>query len=166
MEHGTNCHLSSCLQLSFLPLSCPFCRRLFCESHFLPAQHTCQAPGAKDSASVLTSAELTKRVLRANTEGDSLGSSRLPCQKRGCKAHSLEVHNASSTEQYRQSVQHKAPTCHRCSGLFCSSHRSPTHHDCSAPEPPSEGQQRMAAAEERKRKARELIAMKFPNKGK
>lgn len=96
MEFGTNCHLSTCLHLSFLPLSCPYCHHSFCESHFLPRQHACTAPGSANN--VLSSNEVLKRVLRANpasTRGPGSaigdGGARLPCQKRGCKKFSLEV---------------------------------------------------------------------------
>ncbi|PWN23386.1 hypothetical protein BCV69DRAFT_286581 [Microstroma glucosiphilum] len=171
MEFGTNCHLSTCLHLSFLPLSCPYCHHSFCESHFLPRQHACTAPGSADN--VLSSNEVLKRVLRANP------SARLPCQKRGCKNFSLEVGKESSEGAQARVVvkdgtdlqtpgrafEHAAPTCVNCKGLYCMGHVAPRAHDCQAPPPPTEGQQRMNAAEERKRKAREILSKNFANRG-
>lgn len=185
MEHGTNCHLSTCLSLSFLPLTCPFCRHLFCESHFLPVQHSCDAPGSASHNNVLSETELLKRVLRANSggaaggggPGDSSSGRRLPCQKSGCKRFSLHVDSEEEqavrgqigsqpdlTIKDAQSAvfKHKAPTCTNCHALFCVAHLAPRNHQCTAAPPPTEGQQRMQAADERKRKAREILAKNFP----
>lgn len=187
-EYGTHCHLSSCLRTSFLPLSCAFCRSTFCEAHFLPDQHKCSSPGASESQRILTPNELAKRVLRANPgrAGQAGSGQRLPCQKTGCKGFSLEVAPSGGTpsgsssatpsvavkdadgvqvqSQASNAFQHKAPTCPNCRGLFCVSHRAPKSHSCSAPAPRTEGQQRLDAAEERKRKAREILAKNFPGR--
>lgn len=138
MEHGTTCHLSTCLSLTFLPLSCAFCRQAFCESHFLPAQHDCTAPGAKESSRTLSESELAKRILRTSQrqrgetgEGvGGMGTGRLPCQRRGCKGFSLVVGGSVGGGEERKTglavrsggemVQHKAPSCERCKGLYCS----------------------------------------------
>lgn len=60
---------------------------------------------------------------------------------------------------------------HACSTNFSpdshdsgNSHRSVTSHKCAAPAPPTEGQQRIVDAEERKRRAREIISRNFPGR--
>lgn len=146
MEHGTQCHLSTCLSLTFLPLACPFCRHDFCESHFLPTQHLCSAPGSANYNRVLSETELLKRILKVNDGQQQAGASgapggrrRLPCQKSGCKRFSLEVERegedvdsalGGSGAGNRPEVmvknaesvkvfRHRAPTCPRCHALFC-----------------------------------------------
>lgn len=66
MDIGEHCTLGSCAILTFLPITCPYCRALFCQSHFLPLQHSCQAPGAADADRTLSDTEILKRVQRAN----------------------------------------------------------------------------------------------------
>lgn len=48
----------------------------------------------------------------------------------------------------------------RCIGR----HLEPRNHNCTAKPPLTEGQERMQAAEDRKKKARELLAKNFPNR--
>jgi hypothetical protein len=117
MEIGEHCHLSSCLILTFLPVNCPYCRVLFCQSHFLPSQHDCTAPGAAEADRTLSETEILKRVQRANERRRELqtggsgstapgiddttaaGPSKLPCQRTGCKKFSLELDPASRPNQ-------------------------------------------------------------------
>ena len=110
MEIGEHCKLSSCLVLTFLPVNCPYCRSLFCQSHFLPSQHDCKAPGAAEADRTLSETEVLKRVQRANERrrevqqgaaarareaeedaDDAAGPSKLPCQRAGCKQFSLQL---------------------------------------------------------------------------
>ncbi|KAN0065247.1 hypothetical protein ACQY0O_001744 [Thecaphora frezii] len=191
MEVGTHCSEASCGRLSFLPITCPFCRSEYCESHFLPEQHACSAPGALTST--LSDTELAKRYARsAPNRGSSTTEHRLPCQKRGCKKFSLQVagadtdmSTAAGTASNSRIVDgaggsqalrgggaapaarpfaHEAPRCERCRGLYCMMHRSAIAHGCKAPPPMTEGQARIKAAEERKKKAAEVLAKHFPNR--
>lgn len=111
MEIGEHCKLSSCLTLTFLPVNCPYCRSRFCQSHFLPSQHDCKAPGAAEADRTLSETEILKRVQRANErrrevqqgessgqaaardqeESDKAGPAKLPCQRAGCKQFSLQL---------------------------------------------------------------------------
>lgn len=113
MEIGEHCTLKSCASLTFLPIACPYCRSSFCQSHFLPLQHACQAPGAAEADRTLSDSEILKRIQRANTRrkqvqgsthdaqsSSSSGSldvseppNRLPCQLKGCKRFSLQMDN-------------------------------------------------------------------------
>lgn len=115
MEVGEHCTLESCHRLTFLPISCAYCRSFFCQSHFLPLQHRCSAPGAAEADRTLSDTEILKRVQRANarrveiqrgeeatTSSSALGSveggpSRLPCQKVNCKRFSLQLDQPSVT---------------------------------------------------------------------
>lgn len=111
MEIGDYCKLESCQTLTYLPVNCPYCRRKYCQSHFLPSQHDCKAPGAAEADKTLSETEILKRIQRANerrkeiqqgtemtttTIGlgsgvDQAGPSKLPCQKAGCKQYSLQI---------------------------------------------------------------------------
>ncbi|CAO1626397.1 unnamed protein product [Sympodiomycopsis kandeliae] len=175
MEHGSNCHLSSCLSLTFLPISCPYCKQIYCESHFLPLQHSCSSPGSQNYNSVLSETELLKRVLKSNSTSTN-GGDRLPCQKNGCRKFSLEVQQSDALGASKNfdvavkngdqvtTFKHKAPTCTNCHALFCVAHLDPRNHNCTAKPPLTEGQERMQAAQDRKTKARELLAKNFPNR--
>lgn len=113
MEIGEYCTLSSCATLTFLPITCAYCRSRFCQSHFLPLQHHCQAPGAAEADRTLSDTEILKRYQRVNARrkdvqaagsgGQDLATisnstieeqeepSRLPCQRAGCKRFSLHM---------------------------------------------------------------------------
>lgn len=78
---------------------------------------------------MLSESELAKRVLKASRGSEAGLKGRLPCQRRGCKGFSLEVGGqvsggAGATGMAIKSggdmVQHRAPSCERCKGLFCS----------------------------------------------
>ena len=170
----------TCGRLSFLPITCPYCRTDFCELHFLPEQHACKAPGATNT--VLSDVELAKRYARCSSGSGPTASGRLPCQKRGCKKFSLElepdkessssstsvrvVDGSGSNQSVGRTFTHAAPRCERCRGLFCMMHRSTIAHGCKAPAPQTEGQARIKAAEERKKKAAEVLAKHFPDRKK
>lgn len=149
MEIGEYCKLSSCSTLTYLPVNCPYCRIRYCQSHFLPAQHDCKAPGAAEADRTLSDAEILKRIQRANERrrevqqgathsiaagilppddvNNVAGPSKLPCQKAGCKQYSLQLDPSTpqGTTQIddgggqRVNVIHKAPRCERCRGFFC-----------------------------------------------
>ncbi|PWZ00282.1 hypothetical protein BCV70DRAFT_107724 [Testicularia cyperi] len=162
MEVGKHCQLSTCSRLSFLPVSCAYCSSTFCESHFLPEQHQCTDPSIANS--VLSEEELLRRLAGSGAGG------RLPCQRKGCKKLSFEVTtdaagSSSNTGHITQarSFTHKAPRCERCRGFFCAAHRSAIAHGCKAPAPLTEGQLKMKAAEDRKKKAASVLAKHFPN---
>lgn len=172
MEVGEHCAFSSCGRLSFLPVSCPLCTTTFCESHFLPEQHRCSK--ASSLSKVLNDEELLSRIASTGSAG------RLPCQKQGCKKLSFEVQNLPTNESTyatpassqtgvkqaapRRAFTHAAPRCERCKGLFCASHRSTTSHGCTAPAPITEGQLKLKAIEDRKKKAAAVLAKHFPNR--
>ena len=134
---GEHCALSSCGALSFLPLRCACCTKLFCEVHSKPECHFC-------------SAEKTS----ASREPAVPAASRTVCAYAGCKRPTLHVPNAQ--------VAHAAPTCYKCQGLFCMAHRPPRSHGCTAATPPTPGQLRAATAEARRNAARAALARNFP----
>ncbi|CEH15797.1 ARSENITE INDUCUBLE RNA ASSOCIATED PROTEIN AIP-1-RELATED [Ceraceosorus bombacis] len=70
----------------------------------------------------------------------------------------------SVAEGSNAGVSHAAPRCERCGGLFCMKHRSATSHKCTVPAPITEGNARLQAAEERKRRAQEMLAKNFPGR--
>ncbi len=166
MEVGEHCAFSTCGRLSFLPISCPLCTTTFCESHFLPEQHSCAAAATRTT--VLSDDELLRRIATTGSSG------RLPCQKKGCKKLSFEVQSgssssdakptASSTAPTQRAFTHAAPRCERCKGLFCAIHRSTVSHGCTAPPPLTEGQLKVKAVEDRKKKAAAILAKNFPNR--
>lgn len=166
MEVGEHCALSTCGRLSFLPVSCPLCTTTFCESHFLPEQHSCAAAATKTA--VLSDDELLRRIAASGLSG------RLPCQKKGCKKLSFEVQSDSTSTPSsgstgsqvapRRAFTHAAPRCERCKGLFCAIHRSAVSHGCTAPPPMTEGQLKVKAVEDRKKKAAAVLAKNFPNR--
>jgi len=41
---GKECQHPACHLHDFLPFDCPACKATFCQPHFLPSQHQCQAP--------------------------------------------------------------------------------------------------------------------------
>ncbi|SJX63512.1 uncharacterized protein SRS1_14268 [Sporisorium reilianum f. sp. reilianum] len=167
MEIGQHCALAACGRLSFLPVSCPLCTTTFCESHFLPEQHRCAK--AASTSKVLSDDELLQRIAASGSSG------RLPCQKHGCKKLSFEVQTqpAAASDSMRGSsvlapprraLTHAAPRCERCKGLFCAIHRSAVSHGCTAPPPLTEGQLKLKAIEDRKKKAAAVLAKNFPNR--
>lgn len=160
MEIGTHCALSDCGRLSFLPISCPLCTTTFCESHFLPEQHSCS--NASSTIKNLSDHDLLRQLASADSSG------RLPCQKSGCKKLSFEVQkqplDAPTRNLTKTAFTHAAPRCERCKGLFCAAHRSAVSHGCSAPAPMTEGQMKIKAMQERKKKAAEVLAKNFPNR--
>ena len=166
MNVGEHCSFTTCGRLSFLPVSCPLCSTTFCESHFLPEQHKCAK--AASSSTVLSDEELLRRI------ASSGGSGRLPCQKQGCKKLSFEVQkqpasgsgsaSSSSEGPTRRAFTHAAPRCERCKGLFCATHRSAISHGCTASAPLTEGQLKLKAIEDRKKKAAAVLAKNFPNR--
>ena len=168
MEIGEHCTLSTCGRLSFLPVSCPLCTTTFCESHFLPEQHRCAK--AASTSKVLSDDELLQRIATSGSFG------RLPCQKQGCRKLSFQVQtqrapaspaSASSSlsgSNPRRAFTHAAPRCERCKGLFCAIHRSASSHGCAAPAPLTEGQLKLKAIEDRKKKAAAVLAKNFPNR--
>ena len=137
---GEHCGLASCRALSFLPIRCAACHTLFCEQHHLPEQHHCVR--AAPAAGAATPAPAT--------------STRVPCQKRGCKRFSLQVLPTDGSR-----AMHQAPRCDRCGALFCMDHRSPAAHGCTAARPPTDGERRAAAAEARRKRAQEVLAKNF-----
>lgn len=166
MEIGEHCAFSTCGRLSFLPVSCPLCTTTFCESHFLPEQHKCAK--AASTSTVLSDDELLRRITSTGSSG------RLPCQKKGCKKLSFEVEQRSADDggssssliamPTRRAFTHAAPRCERCRGLFCAIHRSAPSHGCTAPPPLTEGQLKIKAMEDRKKKAASVLAKHFPNR--
>lgn len=165
MNVGEHCTLASCGRLSFLPVACPLCSTTFCESHFLPEQHSCASSASKTK--VLSDDELLRRLASSGASG------RLPCQKQGCKKLSFEVQNAASSasskepltaESSGRAFTHKAPRCERCKGFFCAIHRSAINHGCTAAAPMTEGQLKIKAMEDRKKKAAAIMAKNFPNR--
>lgn len=200
MEIGEHCKLESCHRLTFLPVKCAYCRDVYCQSHFLPSQHDCRAPGAAEADRMLTDTEILKRVQRVNArrtelqtggtssssgatqaqgEVEAEGPSRLPCQKAGCKRFSLQLDgepappssskapvgvSVSDGRHEARSVTHAAPRCDRCRGFFCVGHRSPLSHGCTAPAPATQGDLRKKQADERKKKAQEVLSKHFPNR--
>lgn len=173
MEIGQHCALSACGRLSFLPVSCPLCTTTFCESHFLPEQHRCAK--AASTSKVLSDDELLQRIAASGLSG------RLPCQKQACKKLSFEVQSQSaaassapkatstnsiqgSSAPTRRAFTHAAPRCERCKGLFCATHRSAVSHGCTAAAPLTEGQLKLKAIEDRKKKAAAVLAKNFPNR--
>lgn len=112
---GDHCTLLECNVLTFLPVTCAYCRGLYCQSHFLPLQHACKAPGAAEADRTLSDTEILKRLQRANVRrkdvqgtSDAIGgvslrsdgydeeTSRLPCQLKGCKRFSLQLDQQTS----------------------------------------------------------------------
>lgn len=213
MEIGEQCKLESCHRLTFLPVKCAYCRNLYCQSHFLPLQHDCTAPGAAEADRTLTDTEILKRVQRVNArrrevqgaassattdgagrqelqrtedcgkeEEEAAGPSRLPCQKAGCKRFSLQLEgrpappssssnapmgvSISDGRHEARSVTHAAPRCDRCRGFFCVGHRSPVSHGCTAAAPPTHGDLKKKQADERKKRAQEVLNAHFPNRSK
>lgn len=175
MEFGQHCALSACGRLSFLPVSCPLCTTSFCESHFLPEQHHCAK--AASTSKVLSDEELLHRIAASRSSG------RLPCQKQGCKKLSFAVQTqpaaaspaqqatatssisgSSASAPSRRAFTHAAPRCERCKGLFCAIHRSAVSHECTAPAPLTEGQLKLKAIQDRKKKAAAVLAKHFPNR--
>ena len=166
MEVGEHCAFSTCGRLSFLPISCPLCATTFCESHFLPEQHSCAK--AASTSTVLSDDELLRRIATSGASG------RLPCQKKGCQKLSFQVEkqpantadsaSGSSQAPARRAFTHAAPRCERCKGLFCAIHRSAASHGCTAPAPLTEGQLKIKAMEDRKKKAAAVLAKHFPNR--
>lgn len=119
------------------------------------------------------------------------GPSKLPCQRAGCKNYSLELDPVTSKEsktgqkEQQAKVIHAAPRCDRCHGFFCMRwvsscriqlstplklefrrHRSAVSHGCTAPAPPTIGDKRRDAANERKQKAQDILNKHFPNRSK
>ncbi|KDN37742.1 hypothetical protein K437DRAFT_229024 [Tilletiaria anomala UBC 951] len=146
MEYGTNCSLGTCSRLSFLPINCTYCKATFCEDHHFPDRHTCAAPSTL-----------------ASRERNAAASPRKACEAKGCDAFTLEVDTSSRTSV--GGFTHAAPRCERCRGSFCMAHRSFGSHDCKAPVILTEGQKKILAAEERKRKAQEILKKNFPGRG-
>lgn len=145
---GEHCAWSACHALSFLPLVCPQCKRMFCEAHVQPEKHVCTA-------------------LTSRPEARATASRRDECHKTGCHQPSLHV-RVSDTPSF----QHRAPQCDRCHGYFCAMyvqcilthrHRSPFAHGCKASAPPTEGDRKRQEAADRKAKARALLSQRFPN---
>lgn len=147
MDIGEHCTLTSCNTLTFLPVNCFHCRHRFCQSHFLPLQHDCKAPGAAEADRTLSETEILLRVQQASArrrqiqQGDEsplidgsesiAGPSKLPCQKAGCKQFTLQLDPTSLKDQIaaeksaeqrppsKVKVIHAAPRCERCRGFFC-----------------------------------------------
>lgn len=149
MEVGEHCKLSSCLTLTFLPINCPYCRSLFCQSHFLPSQHDCKAPGAAEADHTLSETEILKRVQRANErrrviqqggeagrsaqvqgmdekEEKDAGPSKLPCQKAGCKQFSLQLDPTTLADSRPVNVSQRDGT-HQNTKIV---HAAPRCHRC------------------------------------
>ncbi|KAL9936758.1 hypothetical protein V8E36_003993 [Tilletia maclaganii] len=175
MEHGTHCHLSDCNRLDFLPVRCPLCSEEFCFQHHLPKAHNCQAPGASEPKEDTFVDPAARKA--AST------SARTPCPVPGCKRLTLQVEGRTPTpagvaaqsrsssaqatptarqDEARTAFTHAAPRCYRCQGLFCPEHRVPATHGCTAAAPKTEGQIRAEVADERKRRAQELLSKHFP----
>ena len=136
MLDGEHCALSNCRALTFLPIQCPGCHARYCEKHAPFDQHQCAVPPGVSNSK------------------DASHESRVICQKAGCERPTLQVGGTHA-------VTHKAPTCERCRGLFCPMHRSAAAHACKAPRPPTEGELRAAAAEQRRARARAILSKNF-----
>lgn len=162
MEVGHHCQLPSCSRLSFLPITCPSCKHVFCESHYLAEQHACTAAA---SAGMILSDEQLMQRLAASSEGG-----RLPCQRKGCKSLSFQMKTdpeatsaASASSGSQRAFTHSAPRCEKCKGFFCADHRSAARHGCTATAPMTEGQLKLKAVQDRKAKAASVLAKHFPN---
>ncbi|CAD6884757.1 unnamed protein product [Tilletia controversa] len=180
MEFGTHCRLENCNRLDFLPVKCPACKEPFCDTHYLPPAHECTAPGASEFK--------PEEFVDPASRKAASSTVRTPCPVQGCKRFTLQVEereggegkavgsrqtgpaSSSSSRDVQQKEQkaftHTAPRCYRCQGLFCPDHRPLPAHGCTAPPPKSEGQHKGEAADERKRRAQEMMAKHFPSKAK
>ena len=143
---GEHCSLNSCGALSFLPMRCECCRKLYCELHAVPERHSCDV--------------MAQTTVNHDSESATTAPSRTVCTLRGCKMPTLHVPGAS--------IAHAAPRCVQCNGIFCMAHRSPRSHGCSAPSATAARANATAtAAEARRAAARAALARNFPDyKGK
>lgn len=160
MEFGHHCELSTCSRLSFLPITCPYCKAAFCESHYLTDQHACAS--AESTESVLSEEVFLQRLAASDAGG------RLPCQRKGCKSLSFQLQTQPTASPTASTGSHKvfthtAPRCDRCKGFFCAAHRSAPRHGCTSAAPLTEGQLKLKAVQDRKAKAASVLAKHFPN---
>ncbi|KAE8257480.1 hypothetical protein A4X13_0g2329 [Tilletia indica] len=177
MEYGIHCRLADCNRLDFLPVKCPACKEPFCDTHYLPPAHQCTAPGASE----FQPEEFVDPAARKAASS----TVRTPCPVPGCKRFTLNVEEqkggkpggsqqagssssagSGSSGSEQKAFTHTAPRCYRCQGLFCPDHRPLPAHGCTVPPPKTEGQRKGEAADDRKRRAQELMSKHFPSKAK
>ncbi|XP_073253782.1 AN1-type zinc finger protein 2B-like isoform X3 [Porites lutea] len=105
---GTNCALTTCKQLDFLPLKCDACSKLFCKEHIKYTEHSCENSYKKVGEHIDRDCQsdpaLAKRKAYLNR-----------CSLKGCKQKEL------------------IPVrCDSCRQNFCLKHRHEQDHNCSA----------------------------------
>lgn len=131
---GEHCALAECKQLDFLPFLCSGCSQLFCLEHRTPPSHNCRASLQNDQVTVIC--KLCKRCLDVPTGTDPTDF--LEDHRRaetGCRSSDDMVCGADGCTQGKHRSLAIRATCPNCRNIFCVSHRYPTDHNCSAPDP-------------------------------
>ncbi|KAF2345964.1 Zinc finger AN1-type [Trinorchestia longiramus] len=97
-ELGHHCHVASCQQLDFLPLTCQYCSLTHCKDHSQPDDHQCQRkPHAP--------------------QGSDENNFKYACSLEGCAARELvPVLCDSCSRNY--CLQHRHPPDHACTSLL------------------------------------------------
>lgn len=108
---GNNCTMKDCQQLDFLPVTCFYCEKLFCKTHFLPFDHSCpnhkEAP-ERDSDSKCN-LELYNCSLPSCSNKELVEMLCPYCQQHYCLEHRHQVdHQCSKLEKPQEKMTQTA----------------------------------------------------------
>ncbi|OCF45758.1 hypothetical protein I317_00246 [Kwoniella heveanensis CBS 569] len=152
LSPGARC--SVCPLVDFLPLTCQYCTLPYCSTHI--GTHRCPAdlPAGPSRSSPAAALALPGKLDRGKKG----------CEVDGCERESIEsiagLGMAADIDNGRTESIAREVRCAGCGGAYCVIHRSQTSHKCSAP---LDYNERHDAFLQRREKAREVIAQRFPD---
>jgi predicted nucleic acid binding AN1-type Zn finger protein len=124
---GAHCHSEYCHIKTFLPFTCQFCRHKYCEDHWRPEWHSC------DAAAKATQAQ--KDIV--TKPKPSIANHDRQCYDAKCK---------TLIDTAAQPAVH----CEECRRDYCLKHRMREDHDCeNVPRPPLPGQTKLDVQKEK-----------------
>ncbi len=106
---GKQCNRKDCSQLDFLPLTCEYCRQVFCKDHISIDGHQCS------------------KYPKADFDGTGEMSTK------SCKCH-LESCTEKVLHSSNSDLILLGYLCDGCKNLFCVRHRHQQDHNCQVPE--------------------------------
>lgn len=130
---GTNCALTTCKHLDFLPLKCDACSKLFCKEHIKYTEHSCENSYKKDhQVPVCPLCNKPVPVPRGQQPDIKVGEHiDRDCQSDPAVAKRKAYLNRCSLKGCKQ--KELIPVrCDSCRQNFCLKHRHEQDHNCSA----------------------------------
>ncbi|KAJ3121982.1 zinc finger, AN1-type domain [Nowakowskiella sp. JEL0407] len=129
---GTQCKISTCKQLDFLPFKCNFCKETFCQDHWKVSAHSCPNPPLDARAPICP---VCNKAVPVN-KGEDPNRRVYDHIAAGCPTPETSTTGIAYSNRctYPGCKQKELIpiVCKGCNQKFCISHRLDTDHNCKA----------------------------------